>query len=210
MKENCIQPAEEAATQPLLYQMSPRHRILVVDDDSSVRQFNTVVLLHAGYEVNSAEDGAIAWETLLKDSYDLLVTDNNMPNVTGVELLKKVRAAGMILPVIMATGTFPSEEFTRQPWLKPAALLLKPYPIAELVRTVKKVLREADCTGEGVPLFKHRDIQASRWEAPASAADPCELPCAAVAEPVHEENNLATGRGSSSSGATSPSFEVAH
>lgn len=209
MNENLARSVDEAATQPLAYQASPRHWILVVDDDLATRQLNTIVLLHSGYAVNSAEDGAAAWEMLLKNNYDLLVTDNRMPNVTGVELLKKLRATGMILPVIMATGTVPTEAFTRQPGLKPAAMLLKPYPIAELVRTVKKVLREADRTGEAVPLFQHRDMPANRWEASASATNRCELPCASVPAPVPEVNNLATGSGSSSSGATSPSFEVA-
>ena len=59
-------------------------------------------------------------------------------------MLKKLRAARMALPVIMATGTLPTEEFTRYPWLQPAATLLKPYTGEEMLKTVKKVLRETD------------------------------------------------------------------
>jgi hypothetical protein len=47
----------------------------------------------------------------------------------------------MALPVIMATGTLPKEEFTRYPWLQPVAMLLKPYSVEELLGTVKDVLR---------------------------------------------------------------------
>ena len=76
-------------------------------------------------------------------NYDLLVTDHNMPKMTGVELLKKVWAARMTFPVIMATGTVPDEEFVRQPWLRPAATLQKPFTVEELLGTVQAVLRAA-------------------------------------------------------------------
>jgi DNA-binding response OmpR family regulator len=101
------------------------------------------MLSRSGYEVDGAADGAIAWQALSTDSYDLLVTAYDTPKLTGVELVRKVRAARMALPVVMATGTLPKEEFTRQPWLQPAAMLPKPYTAEEMLRTVKKVLHEA-------------------------------------------------------------------
>lgn len=66
------------------------------------------MLLRAGYEVDSAEDGSVAWDTLNACSYDLLINDNNMPNLTGLELLRKVRDHHIALPVIMASGTIPT------------------------------------------------------------------------------------------------------
>jgi DNA-binding response OmpR family regulator len=122
----------------------------VVDDDILIREFNTRALLRSGYEVDAAEDGAAAWEALCADNYDLLITDNNMPRLTGVELLKKLRAARMVLPVIMATGIFPAREFGPSPWLQPDAMLLKPYSIEEMLRTVRSVLRTADSPGEQI------------------------------------------------------------
>src|SRR5881394_260470 len=127
----------------------PPQRILVVDDDICTRQLNTNILLRLGYEVDSAEDGAAAWEALCADSYDLLITDINMPKLSGVDLLKRLRAARMALPVIMATGSLPPEDFfTRHPWLRPAATLLKPYAVEEMLRTVGKVLRATAATRE--------------------------------------------------------------
>jgi len=64
-----------------------------------------------------------------------------LPRVTGVELLKKVHATRMAVPVVLATGTLPVQEFARYPWLEPAAVLLKPYSFDELLETVEKVLR---------------------------------------------------------------------
>ncbi len=152
----------ESASAPLQSQTSPPHHILVVEDDIAIRQLNTEVLLRSGYEVDGAEDGAAAWEALSADSYDLMITDNNMPKVSGVELLKKLRSARMALPVIMATGALPKEEFTRYPWLQPAAMLLKPYTIAELLRTVKKVLREAESTADVSQLSMSRDMKENK------------------------------------------------
>jgi DNA-binding response OmpR family regulator len=149
MNSDQIRPACAPAARhsaPLQYQTNPPHRILVVEDDESVRVLNTQALKRSGYEVEAAEDGAAAWEALNNASYDLMITDNVMPRVTGVELLKKLRSSRMAMPVIMATGTLPEAEFTRYPWLRPAASLVKPYTIAEMLRTVKKVLRRANST----------------------------------------------------------------
>jgi DNA-binding response OmpR family regulator len=144
VKGNGILQAGERASAPLKAQTSTPHRILVVEDDISLRRLNTQVLSRSGYEVDGAADGAIAWQALSTDCYDLLVTAHDIPKLTGVELVRKVRAARMVLPVVMATGTLPKEEFTRQPWLQPAAMLPKPYTAEEMLRTVKKVLHEAD------------------------------------------------------------------
>ena len=117
-----------------------RHRILVVEDEFSIRQLNTKMLLHSGYDVDAAENGAAAWDALQANRYDLMITDNDMPKVTGIELIKKVRATRLALPVIMATGKFPLDEFTRHPELQPAVTLLKPYTFDELVGAVQIVL----------------------------------------------------------------------
>jgi DNA-binding response OmpR family regulator len=140
-----------------------RNRILVADDDRDVRQLNTAVLIRSGYAVDTAEDGAAAWQALNTDSYDLLITDHNMPKVTGVELLKKLRAAHMALPVILVAGELPEEEFTRHPWFQPAATLLKPFSIIELLDTVKEVLRAPDRAPEPTT------APPPDWQSPPSA-----------------------------------------
>ncbi len=143
MTDNPILPACASASARLPFLISPSLRILVVDDDEETRRVNTELLLHSGYEVDAVEDGAVAWNALQLHTYDLLVTDNRMPNVTGVELIEKLRAYRMALPVLMATGKFPTEEFARSPWLRPDAVLLKPHTSEALLRAVKAVLHEA-------------------------------------------------------------------
>ena len=127
----------------------PPYRILVVEDEASIRDLTTAVLTRSGYQVEAAVDGAAAWTSLQQSSYDLLVTDNQMPKVTGVELLKKVRAARLPLPVIMATGSLPHEEFARHPWLQPDSTLQKPFTAEELLGAVQAALRAA--TGNHAP-----------------------------------------------------------
>ena len=144
MNADKVLQAQEPDGAPIHCPTNPPYRILVVDDDVSIRQLNTETLIRFGYVANAAEDGAAAWDALSADSYDLLITDHNMPKVSGVELLEKLRAARMALPVIMATGALPEQEFSQQPWLQPAATLLKPYTTEEMLGTVREVLRATD------------------------------------------------------------------
>ncbi len=129
-------------------------RILLVDDETSIRQLGCTALTRSGYYVDAAEDGAAGWEALQASSYDLLITDNNMPKVSGVELVKMLRSARMTLPVVMASGTLPAEALSRDSSLQLAATLLKPFTMQELLRTVEKVLRTAEVTpGQTVSLL---------------------------------------------------------
>src|SRR5207244_2046636 len=74
-------------------------RILYVDDEPSLRKYGELVLLRSGFVVDTAADGEEAWAALRSREYDLLVTDNHMPNLTGLELIGKMGAAGLRLPI---------------------------------------------------------------------------------------------------------------
>jgi DNA-binding response OmpR family regulator len=140
-----ISQAGDSDNPPLAREANLPQRILVVDDEAHIRQFVAEGLMQSGYAVDVAVDGAAAWDALCDDIfYDLTILDNKMPKLTGVELLQKLRAARMIVPVIMITGTVPQEEFARSPWLRPAATLVKPFTVEELLATVKEVLRAND------------------------------------------------------------------
>jgi DNA-binding response OmpR family regulator len=118
----------------------PVPRILVVDDDIFVRQLHIEILLRHHYLADGASDGAVGWKALGGKPYDLLITDNAMPKVSGVELAEKVLNAGLAVPIIMVTGIFPEGEFIRRPWLQQIVILKKPVTLDELVSMVKKVL----------------------------------------------------------------------
>ena len=76
------------------------------------------ILTHSGYAVTHVEDGLQAWEALHCDRYDLLITDNNMPRMTGLELAAKSRLEGMKLPIIVASGDVELLSATDHVWLR--------------------------------------------------------------------------------------------
>jgi two-component system OmpR family response regulator len=135
---------DKAAAAAARKSANPPYSILVVDDEPAIRDLCAAALSRSGCYVDVAEDGAAAWDTMQMNSYDLLVTDHSMPNVSGVELLQKLHAARMALPAIMVSGAMPTEELNRRPWLQIDARLLKPFTTDELLATVRKVLSATD------------------------------------------------------------------
>jgi two-component system sensor histidine kinase/response regulator len=133
---------------------APARRILFVDDEVCVLESNARVLTSSGYSVDIAEDGAKAWKALHDIHYDLLITDNQMPNMTGLELITRMRSEGITLPVILASGTMPTVELERQPWLHVDALLPKPFAIEELLNMVGKILNAAAGVTDEAKLFR--------------------------------------------------------
>jgi CheY-like chemotaxis protein len=122
-------------------------RILMVEDDLDILQLCSEVLIASGYQVDTAEDGEAGWRMLQPvrhdpDSYNLLITDNIMPKLSGIELIKKLRSARMTLPVILASGTAPisTECLHLAESLQLASILPKPFSRGKLVQMVKEVL----------------------------------------------------------------------
>jgi DNA-binding response OmpR family regulator len=140
--------SDQIAVGPAPDPANPPACLLVVDDDADIRQFTAEALSTAGHQVDTAEDGAAGWAALQTNSYDLLITDHNMPKLTGVELLKKLRAARMALPAVLVSGTMPTEQLDRHPRLQIEAILLKPYTIEKLLGTVAEVLRATNGASE--------------------------------------------------------------
>ena len=142
----------EPAQAPTITEPNPRQHILVVDDDPDILRLNTELLRQCGYQVDAAADGTAAWAAIQETKFDLMVTDHRMPGMTGIGLLKKLRAARMKLPVIMVTGHYPQLEFDQNPHLQIEACLLKPYTFDDLLAVVKNVLlAHADDEPERVP-----------------------------------------------------------
>lgn len=119
MTAKLIVDFDDPIIQPLQSQPNSPQRILVVEDEQDLRQLTAEILIDAGYQVDVAEDGAAAWSALQLSQYDLLITDQFMPKVSGVELLRRIHAAQMTLPVIMATGFLPTWGFACTPGCSP-------------------------------------------------------------------------------------------
>jgi len=142
MNEFDSPPARNLVNEPSGVQPRLRQCILVVEEESDLRQFNAEMLIDAGYQVEVAEDGAAAWATLQLHRHDLLIAGQFLPKMSGVELLKNIHIARMTLPVIMATGILPTWEFALHPCLQAVTMLRKPYTMGKLLGMVKSVLPE--------------------------------------------------------------------
>ena len=153
MKDERISGAGPPGTALPVRRKTKRPRILVVDDETGIQQLLSSVLRRSGYQVDTAEDGAAGWEALQATHYDLLITDNNMPKMSGVELVKMLRSAGMTLPALMVSATLPPEALNGDSSLQLAATLVKPFTMQELLGTIENILRTAEVTpGHTVPL----------------------------------------------------------
>ena len=116
-------------------------RILVADDEEDIRHLISSVLAGDGFNVNTASDGEQAWKALLHEHYDLLVTDNEMPRLTGIKLIERIRKEGMSLPVILASGSLSVEEVRDYAELQIAAVIPKPFDVYEFLTIVRIALR---------------------------------------------------------------------
>jgi len=125
-------------------------RILVVDGDTDLRLLYTEALACPGYHVDAAEDGAAALKAFRVNHYNLLITEHNLPTLTGVELVRTLRAFRMVLPVIMAAARLPVHELARNPSLQPVTVLPKPFYLSELLDTVRVVLGAVNSTREQI------------------------------------------------------------
>ena len=138
-RKQLSQPKARARAPQLIKTNIPR-RILAVDDEPLIRQLHKEVLSEFGFIVELAENGAAAWDALQLHHYDLIITDNKMPQVTGVALLEKLHAARIFIPVILVSGTMPSMELKQSELLCVEATLHKPYAITDLLKTVNQIL----------------------------------------------------------------------
>ena len=120
----------------------PMHtpKILVADDEEGIRELIADILAGAGCDVVAVCDGQQAWEELHRRQYDLLVTDNDMPCLSGLELIERIRKGGTTMPIIVASGTFAAESIGKDPRLQVTAFLAKPFYPQELLRAVRRAL----------------------------------------------------------------------
>lgn len=121
-------------------------KVLVVDDDASVRATVADSLRMAGYTVVEAGDGASAIDLATRESYDLVILDVNMPRVDGFTVLEKLRRRKADLPVIMLTARDEREDVVRGLKLGADDYVRKPFGLEEFLLRVSAVLRRASGT----------------------------------------------------------------
>ncbi|MBF0565280.1 MAG: chemotaxis response regulator CheY [Nitrospirae bacterium] len=120
-------------------------KILVVDDFATMRRIIRNILKQLGFEkIDEAEDGGQAFQKLQIGDYDFVVTDWNMPNVTGLELLKKVRADAKLksLPVLMVTAEADKEQVIEAVKAGVNNYVIKPFTADVLKEKIDKIFEK--------------------------------------------------------------------
>ncbi len=122
-------------------------RILVVDDEPGVREMLTDALTMQGHTVSPAGDGFEALASLRADSFDLVVSDINMPKVDGYQLLERMRGLGDSTPVILLTARGEKADLARGFRTGADDYVTKPFGLEELSLRIAAVLRRTAGTG---------------------------------------------------------------
>jgi len=178
MNVKYMSPFKVSAGEPREPEPKACLRILLAADDRNLRRFTAEFLIDAGYQVDVAEDGATAWAALQLSQFDLLITDQFMLNVSGVELVRKIHEARMTLPILMATAIVPAWEFALHPFLNAVKFIFKPFSFESLLCMVNDLLPQGVHTGDDLTLISLTPEERS--------APPLRLFTTVERQPIHE------------------------
>jgi len=131
--------------------MSHEHlKFLVVDDFSTMRRIVRNLLKELGFtNIDEAEDGVVALAKLKGGGFDFVISDWNMPNMTGIELLRAIRsdAALASLPVLIITAEAKKENIIEAAQAKASGYIVKPFTAAVLDEKLNKILKTMEKAG---------------------------------------------------------------
>lgn len=120
----------------------PNMRVLVVDDFSTMRRIVRNILRQIGLNnVVEADDGTTAWDILNREKIDFIVSDWNMPNMTGIELLRKVRSSEQFadVPFLMVTAEAQQENIIEAVQAKVSNYIVKPFTADTMKQKIDKI-----------------------------------------------------------------------
>jgi excisionase family DNA binding protein len=139
-RPRAARPTTSTATRPL--PPAGRPRILVVDDEESIRELLSKTLALADYEIDLAPDGRTALDRLRLFQYDLLITDLRMPGVDGLTVIREARRLKADLPVIIITGYSSEASAIEAVNLGVQGYLTKPFRVPRVLAAAAKALGE--------------------------------------------------------------------
>ena len=124
-------------------------KFLIVDDFSTMRRIVRGLLKESGYvNADEAEDGVVALNMLKNNKFDFVVSDINMPNMNGFELLKAIKADDTLkhIPVLMVTAEARKEDIVLAAQTGAAGYIVKPFTKVTLEEKVQKILQKLATT----------------------------------------------------------------
>jgi two-component system KDP operon response regulator KdpE len=136
-------------------------RVLVVDDEASIRRVVRDALERAGHQVETAADGVAALDSLDAGAFDLVVTDLSMPEMSGLELVRRIREKSPV-PILVLTVRQEEREKVRLLDAGADDYVTKPFGVAELVARARALLRRTEHRRGGPPLDRWGNIEVDR------------------------------------------------
>lgn len=127
-------------------------KVLIIDDDSSIRNMLSIVLKNEGYEVDAVESAIVALKKLKKETVDLIISDIKMPEISGIELLRKVKSIDREIPVIMITGFGSTNDAVEAMKIGAEDYINKPFNLEELKIIINKSMHKKTIEKENVEL----------------------------------------------------------
>lgn len=120
--------------------LEKKSRILVVDDEASMRELLVIMLKREGYHVEDASDGKVALEVLQGNDFDLVISDIQMPRMTGIDLIRRIREQELDVVVMMITAFSTTEQAVEAMKLGAYDYITKPFKNDEIRLVVKNAL----------------------------------------------------------------------
>ena len=122
--------------------VSKLKKILAVDDSASMRSMLSFTINKAGYQTTEAEDGVHGLEVANGSKFDLIVTDINMPNMNGFELIEELRKLDTYkyTPILVLSTEFSAEKKAKGRQVGATGWLVKPFDPDQLISVISRVL----------------------------------------------------------------------
>jgi excisionase family DNA binding protein len=133
-------PRADGAAPPASTPSNARKRVLVVDDEESIRDLLSKTLALAEYEVETASDANAALDRMRRTAYDLLVADLKMPGMDGLTLIKQARSIKADLPIIIITGFSSESSAIEAVNLGVTGYLTKPFRVPQVLAAAARAL----------------------------------------------------------------------
>jgi len=170
-----------------------RARILVADDDPHMQQAIRACLSRESYQLTIVSNGLAAIEQLDQESFDLIITDQQMPQMSGIELMTTLQKRGIEIPVIMITAYGTINQAVEAMQLGAADFITKPFSAPDLERVVERVL-----TPEAT--ISRQRLQKQKGGRPIITNDPLMIRVLEVAEAVARSEATVLIQGESGTG----------
>jgi two-component system, OmpR family, KDP operon response regulator KdpE len=139
-------------------QASAPLRLLVVDDEPAIRRFLRVSLTAEGYRVLETDSGSEALEMARSSAPDILVLDLGLPDLDGVEVIRRLRTAGSMVPIIVLSSRADEDGKVQALDLGADDFVTKPFGIDELLARVRAALRHRLMQEGERPIFRGGDL----------------------------------------------------